>query len=54
MSMIRHQTVRRDAHTSSLIGFGKNFFKRRIIGRFIKQFQLTHTSVQHMIGYTTR
>jgi hypothetical protein len=25
--MIRHQTIRRDAYTSSLMGFGENFFK---------------------------
>jgi len=54
MPMIRHQTIRRDAYTSSLMDFGENFFKRQIIGGLIEQFQPTDTSVQHMIGYPTR
>jgi hypothetical protein len=45
--MIRHQTIRRDAYTSSLIGFGENFFKRQIIGGLIEQFQPTDTSVHY-------
>jgi hypothetical protein len=29
--MIRYQTIRRDAYSSSLMGFGENVFKRQII-----------------------
>lgn len=52
--MIRYQTIRRDAYTSSLMGFGENFFKRQMIGGLLEQFQPTDTSVQHMIGDPAR
>ncbi len=54
MPVIGHQTISGDANLSLGMSFGEDLFKSGVVSGLFKKRQLSHATVQHMIGVVSR
>lgn len=53
MPVIGHQAVSGDADVGLGLGFGENFLKGGVVRGLLKDWEASHTTVQHIIGEVT-